>query len=79
MFVKHFQMTVFSLCLEFLRRERLFVGPVEYRSVGSYVRTKTFVAHIITLMWEVPREGSDGCLNLKYNFVIVFLPRLKSP
>lgn len=64
MFVKRFHMAVFNSCLEFLRRERLFFGPMEYRPIGSCVKTKIFVTHANTLMWEVPGEGSDGCLKL---------------
>lgn len=77
MFVKHFHMAVFNSCLEFLRRERLFFGPNEYRSISSCVKTKVFVTHAITFMWEVPREGSDGCLKLKTQPSNFFLPKLK--
>jgi len=65
-------MAVFNSCLELLRRERLFFGPIKYRPVGSCVKTKLFATHRITLMWEVPREGSDGCLKLIHNPGIFF-------
>lgn len=64
MFVKHFHMVVFNSCLEFLRRERLFFGPIKHSPVGSCMKTEIFVTHAITLMWEVPKEGSDRCLKL---------------
>lgn len=60
MFVKRFQMAIFSLCFEFLKRERLFLGPIEYKPISSHVKMKKLVTRV-TFIWEVPREiGSDG-------------------
>lgn len=46
MFVKRFQMAVFSLRLEFLRRERLFLGPIKYKPISSRVKMKKLVTRV---------------------------------
>lgn len=52
--MKHFHMAVFSLCLEFLRRERFFLRLTEDTHIGSCVKKKK--NHVIPLIWELPKE-----------------------
>ena len=71
MFVKHFQMAVFSLCPEFLRRERFFLGLIEYTHIGSCVKKKK-TCNSVDLGVAKGNKVLTGVLNLKHNSVTFF-------